>query len=141
MLELAQRERKVTAQRLVEALHVSRATATRRLTALVEKELLQMVGKGRGVHYRPASATPAPVALAATLEPAINALVPRLRTEFSVTALRISPPPAAGVLRLAVRFAAPPDLESFFALEAHLGAMLQCVVDLVPDSPVDAPGA
>lgn len=44
VLELAQREQRLTAQRLVEALHVIRATATRRLTALTEKGYLQMEG-------------------------------------------------------------------------------------------------
>ena len=49
---LAQREHKVTPQRLMEVAHISRATATRRLTGLVDKGYLRAEGKGRGVHYR-----------------------------------------------------------------------------------------
>jgi DNA-binding transcriptional ArsR family regulator len=68
VLALAQREQRLTAQRLVEALHVSRATATRRLAALRETGFLQMEGPGRGVHYRLASAA----ASAAVEAPASN---------------------------------------------------------------------
>jgi tetratricopeptide (TPR) repeat protein len=142
VLALAQREGKITAQRLIESLHVSRATATRRLAALVEKELLQMAGKGRGVHYRPASATPgaAPAAaapsvtaLSVEIERELQELLPALRAQFGVAELRVAQSPAPGVLRLAVRFVTPPNLAGFFALERYLGDVLQRAVDLVPE--------
>lgn len=50
-LDLAQREGKVTPRRLMEVAHLSKATATRRLTALVAAGLLTPVGRGRGTSY------------------------------------------------------------------------------------------
>ena len=50
-LDLAQREGKVTPRRLMEAAHLSKATATRRLTALAAAGLLTPVGHGRGTSY------------------------------------------------------------------------------------------
>jgi len=138
VLELARRQQKLTAQQLVEALHVSRATATRRLAALVEKGLLQMEGKGRGVHYRlvrAASAmnTPAPGVpmRAAAVEDALRELLPALRQEYAVAA--VGALSAANVLRLVVRFQSLPDLARFFALERRLAETLGVAVDLVPE--------
>jgi hypothetical protein len=49
-MELAQRERNITARRLMAVADISRATATRRLSALVEKGLLALHGQGRGAY-------------------------------------------------------------------------------------------
>lgn len=45
------REAPLTTQRLVEALGISRATAQRRLRALVDADVLEAVGAGRGARY------------------------------------------------------------------------------------------
>lgn len=146
VLELAQRERRITAQRLIEALHVSRATATRRLSALVEQGYLRMEGKGRGVHYRLASeALTEPPGLidAATgaeeLAARVRQLAPALREQFGVNAIGVVSAPAhpAGLVRLAVRFETTPDLDDFFALERYLADRLQLPVDLAPESALD----
>jgi tetratricopeptide (TPR) repeat protein len=138
VLELAQREHRLTAQRLVEALHVSRATATRRLTTLAEKGYLHMEGKGRGVHYRLASVAQAKdAAPTATIEAALRALLPSLRQQFDVAAVGLTPAP--GVIRLVVRFQVTPPLEQFFELERHVSAALQTPVDLVPASVLHDP--
>ncbi|HAJ34922.1 MAG TPA: hypothetical protein DCL15_04405 [Chloroflexi bacterium] len=50
-LDLARREGKVTPRRLMEVAHLSKATATRRLTALAAAGLLTQVGRGRGTSY------------------------------------------------------------------------------------------
>ncbi len=53
VLTLARREKTLTPKRLMQATNISRATATRRLTTLVEKGLLEKHGQGRGTIYRP----------------------------------------------------------------------------------------
>lgn len=50
-LEIARAEGKVTPRRLMAVTGVSKATATRRLSGLMDRELLQRRGKGRGTHY------------------------------------------------------------------------------------------
>ncbi len=137
VLALAQREHRLTAQRLVEALHVSRATATRRLTALAEMGYLQMEGKGRGVHYRLMSAALRPdTAPVLDIDARLRALLPALRQQFDVVAVGLTPVP--GVTRLVVRFQVTPTLEQFFDLERHISAALQVAVDLAPESALDA---
>ncbi|MBK8796411.1 MAG: tetratricopeptide repeat protein [Anaerolineales bacterium] len=146
VLELAQREHKITAQRLIEVLHVSRATATRRLSALVEQGYLRMEGKGRGVHYRLASeyaAEPPGLIDAATrieeLEARVRQLAPTLHAQFGARAIGVilSPAPPSGLVRLVARFETTPDLEHFFALEQELGDALRFEIDLVPESALD----
>ncbi len=143
VLDLAQRERTLTAQRLVEVMHVSRATATRRLTALVEKGYLRMAGKGRGVHYQPAPTPTGKPQGDLGAVPAVEELATRLRqTEpalhdrFGVASIGIilSPAPHPSPIRLTVRFHVTPDLEHFFVLEQHLCDLLQLTVDLTPES-------
>lgn len=132
VLELAQRQHRLTTQQVVEALHVSRSTATRRLTTLVDKGYLQMEGKGRGVYYRLASAPARPdVTLALDIDARLRALLPALRQQFDVAAVGVTPAP--GVIRLVVRFQVTPALERFFDLERHVSAALQVAVDLVPE--------
>jgi len=60
IVELVERTGRVTAKALVEALHISRATATRRLRALAENGPLVQHGKGRGTYYITESATANP---------------------------------------------------------------------------------
>jgi tetratricopeptide (TPR) repeat protein len=50
-LELAQRHGRVTTRLLMEQAHISKATATRRLSALARRGLLVRVGKGRATCY------------------------------------------------------------------------------------------
>ncbi|HHW87602.1 MAG TPA: tetratricopeptide repeat protein [Chloroflexi bacterium] len=137
VLALAQREQRLTAQRLVEALHVSRATATRRLTALTEMGYLQMEGKGRGVHYRLASTTvnTAAEAPVTEIDDRLRALFPTLHQQFAVDALGLTS--ATGIVRIVVRFQQPPSLARFFELERYIGMSLQLAVDLVPESALD----
>jgi len=149
VLALAQREKSLTPKRLMSAASISRATATRRLTRLVEKGYLAVHGKGRSAHYMPV-ATPAKPAKVSTIpaspsadvdsavldsvRSALQGCQQELATRFAVSDLgllmpnQLSPP-----WRLVVHFAQTPDLEHFFALKHYLTASLQAEVDVVPD--------
>lgn len=149
-VELVQRTGQVTAKSFMTAANVSKATATRRLTRLVEQGVLQMYGKGRGVYYRLAAAMPLqasappingqiePQAAAssdvAQLRSLLEQAEPQLAGRFGLTALEVrrpsAPPTTHPPLDLWVRFEQLPDLPRFFALEAELGRLLGVRVDL-----------
>jgi tetratricopeptide (TPR) repeat protein len=142
VLALVRRERTLTPKRLMEAASVSRATATRRLTALVEKGYLQIQGKGRAVAYRLAAAPQpshgSPAAGSDTsggqLQSRLAAERANLQSQFAVAALgAATPPPAAGI-RLVVRFKPRPDLDTYFALRQHLSNLLGLEVDIVVEA-------
>jgi predicted HTH transcriptional regulator len=51
VLDLVRRDGRVTARTLMAEAGISKATATRRLTALMQRGLLQRVGRGRATCY------------------------------------------------------------------------------------------
>lgn len=148
ILALAQSQGQVTAKLVVEQLHVSRATATRRLTALAEQGLLCLQGKGRGVYYELAPALPAPHGnLPKTPPPSEQypqLLAQRvwLQQRFGITALAVKPlanPPQ--LLQVIVSYAQLPTLTDYLALKRVLSELLGDIVDLLPDSEVAEPAA
>ncbi len=149
VLALAQREPQITPKLLIETLHMSKATATRRLTELVDQGYLCQAGKGRGTYYTLApvngNGCNLPSTANSTLARSKNdmaALAQCLRqhrsalsSTYALTALGIiQDEAAAGAsnhrLDLAARFATLPDLRSFFALETQLAKLLNLRVDL-----------
>ncbi len=136
-LALATRVGQITPRDLMAAATVSKATATRRLTELVQRGLLRQQGKGRATAYIPVQAGPA------LPDAPPDGLARRLRTHaaelatYGVAALGQLP---ADEGRLLVRFARLPDLPSFFALEQRLCAIMGRRIDLLPaDLPGPAP--
>ncbi|MBW7883808.1 MAG: tetratricopeptide repeat protein, partial [Caldilineaceae bacterium] len=145
VLTLARREQSLTPKRLMRVANISRATATRRLTKLVEMGLLEKHGQGRGTTYRPVGGAPAgPPALdsprPASPEPLgehiQGVLQPReqdLRRRFAIDALGvISHPVTEPRLRVLVRFADWPDLAEYLALKRQLSEFLAMEIDLIP---------
>jgi len=161
VVTLTQREGSMTTQRLMHAASVSRATATRRLTRLVEKGYLDIQGKGRAAHYVPVE-TPAnptdsaiinaPMLLQtdATHAPTVMPKVPplcsmsmcsllqgcrqALLARFAVAGLGVvTAAESPPQAHLVVHFTQTPDLAGYFALKAYLAERLQAQVDVVPD--------
>jgi len=133
IMALAQQHGALTPRLLMEALGISKPTATRRLRELTDAGLLAAHGKGRATCY-------AAVAGATTGEMALNAelatLAAELAGEYGMTALcvvRI----AADAVDLAVHFQQLPDLAAFFRLERRLAAGLGRPVHLKPDTELD----
>ncbi|HXF60829.1 MAG TPA: tetratricopeptide repeat protein [Caldilineaceae bacterium] len=175
ILDLAGQEGRLTPRQLMEALGVSKATATRRLAELAAQGYLYRFGKGRGAYYAPAAGPLAPLPTVPAVKhpsprPASNEardpatgkpdsertgtadrkvagerLGPvhlarfyqqsaRLQSAYGLVALGLvgEPTSPGAIVRLAVRFARPPDLAGFFTLEAELGRLLDFAVDLLP---------
>jgi tetratricopeptide (TPR) repeat protein len=149
ILKLAEQDGQVTPKRLMEILHVSKATATRRLAQLVERQLLQLQGKGRGAYhvlaqtyranrqaFNPAPSLPG--SFAHRLEQIATVLLSEkeaLTHHFAVASLGVVYPvtnTAYGVVAFFVRFVRLPDLLRFFTLENHLSALLKQPVDVKP---------
>jgi tetratricopeptide (TPR) repeat protein len=162
IVELAHQMGRLTARQLIESQGFSKATATRRLADLAAQGYLQRFGEGRGTYYAPVdrvavshtaassamdSATAHslhPVHRQTTVRDASGELARlyqqrgRFQSSFGLSALGLVDDEAgneagAGPLRLAARFADPPALGGFFALEAELGRALGRPVDLVPE--------
>ena len=138
VVALVQAERTLTPKRLMDAAAISRATATRRLTALVERGVLAVEGKGRGTYYYLAEQTPpVPVAtgdepdrasIATTLQPHQAELLQR----YGVTALGLLSQEKSGpLLPFIVCFATMPTLPAYRHLKRHLTQLLQCELDLL----------
>jgi predicted transcriptional regulator len=146
VLQFAQRRGHVTASDLIQQLHLSRATATRRLAGLVEKGHLQAAGKGRGSYYRPLEKTKiAQMAESALDLPRTETSVEALRVQlvrqrqeleqdFALAALGLVLPLETSLpfCRMVVRFRHLPDLSGYFALKERLSRLLQREVDLLP---------
>jgi len=132
VLALVEERGRVTPKLLIERLHISKATATRRLAELVEHGLLVVHGKGRGTCYTLTQ----PAAPMATRTEAHHLQTLRqheqtLRTHFAVAGIGIVDHGSPNVLvDLLVRFTRPPDLTGFFALERYLGQLLGVRIDL-----------
>ena len=149
IIELAQREQQITTRRLMEVTDISRATATRRLTALVERGLLTAHGQGRGAYYtlpQPTSsdalADPIPrpnaAATLATLHDSLRREQAALSAHYAMTRIGIlkaatpSQPPQDAA-KVVVSFHESPDLANFFTLRQHLTSLLHLEIDLLPD--------
>jgi tetratricopeptide (TPR) repeat protein len=158
VLALVRREQTITTRRLMEAASISRATATRRLTGLVEKGWLTAYGQGRGAYYLLADhttnadgdlSTPAETSVTDTMAEKIHLelrkVQPALAAHYAVSSVGLAPSePTSRYAKIVVRFTQPPDLERYFTLKQHLSDTLQVEVDLVPDfspSPMPAQSA
>lgn len=138
VVTLIQAERTLTPKRLMDAANISRATATRRLTALVEKGVLAVEGKGRGTYYYLAEqAPPAPVATGtevdlATLQNTLQRHQAELYQHYGLTALGL-PAQEASILLLPLVacFATMPSLPAYRHLKRHLTELLQRELDLL----------
>jgi Tfp pilus assembly protein PilF len=149
IVELLRREPNITARRLMTVVDVSRATATRRLVALVEKGVLAAHGQGRGAHYTLAAQSPrpqpsAPVpdtdtdtdaddqSVSSHLRAALLEQRVTLASDYGVEGVGLSS--ASGeAARIVVSFIHLPDLAHFFVLRQYLATHLGCEVELLPD--------
>jgi DNA-binding MarR family transcriptional regulator len=145
ILELVAQHGQVTPKLLMAVAHISKGTATRRLTRLTEQGYLVKQGKGRSTHYTRTQPGQTSVAepdsrnashkdnqltqLQATLHPHRE----RLSEQYAIAALGLpDEQPCPKLLRLQVQFTHLPDLPTFFALEGELGRLLGMAVDLQP---------
>lgn len=143
MLSLVKAEGTITPKRLMDAANISRATATRRLAALVEKGLLTVEGKGRGTCYHlaepvDADAATASTATAAILDyAAIRAALQPCQGEFAqhygVTALGVIDQPslATAPRKFVVDFTTLPDLRAYRQLKRQITEHLTEEIDLL----------
>lgn len=143
VLSLVKAEGTITPKRLMDAANVSRATATRRLTALVEKGLLTVEGKGRGTCYylaepMDADAATASMVTVATLDcAAIRAALLPCQGEFAqhygVTALGVIEQAtlATAPRKFVVDFTTLPDLRTYRQLKRQLTEHLAEEIDLL----------
>jgi tetratricopeptide (TPR) repeat protein len=113
-LDLARREGSVTPRRLMEVAHLSKATATRRLTALATAGLLTPVGRGRGISY--------------VIGKRNNTLSAELCARYGIRAAGW----VAGAPILALRFEPLPDLLTFLALRAEVRQEVGEAVEVLP---------
>jgi tetratricopeptide (TPR) repeat protein len=142
VMELVRREHNLTARRLMVAADISRATATRRLTSLVEKGLLTAHGQGRGAYYALAKEMINGVTEASTLpqqstRETLHAILkrelPALVESNAVTNLGILTPYTPHTNpKIVVRFAQSPDLATFFTLKQSLATLLHLEIELLP---------
>lgn len=157
-LALAEEHGRVTARQLMKTVHISKATATRRLAALAQQGLLHRVGQGRGTFYVRGAPNPPPAA-APTAAPAqgVGAATPLADLErvarlldphgvrlqhCGVEALGVlSDPQAGGQPRLVARFSRLPDVLTFLALEQELATWLKADVRLLPEALLSARAA
>jgi len=135
IIDLTQREQKITTRRLMEMADISRATATRRLTALVERGLLNAHGQGRGAYY----ALPAPTSSNestpawTTLHDNLHGEQDTLVTQYAMTGIGLLNATTSQPAKFVVCFDEPPDLATFFRLRQHLASLSHLDVDLLPD--------
>ncbi|HET9224416.1 MAG TPA: tetratricopeptide repeat protein [Roseiflexaceae bacterium] len=139
VLALVARDGWVSPKTLIAELHISKATATRRLADLVRKGQLRPHGKGRATTYLPTSSHPTEPLEAdpsTRLESLLREQASRLSERYALSAVGLVR--ATGVeLRLLARFARAPDLHTFFELERVLGQLLGQRVDLLPAEVAD----
>ena len=153
ILDLVKTHGQVTAKLVIDLLNVSRATATRRLTTLVEAGYLTLQGKGRGVYYElaPIATTEPLVGPTSTGKEVQMAQSDRrndydilraqqrdLQQHFAVTALAIKSPATANVLlQIVVHYVQLPDLAGYLALKRQLNSLLDTPIDLLPDTEIE----
>lgn len=144
ILALVEQQGQITPKTLMEATYISRATATRRLTALVEKGVLIVEGKGRGTFYCLAQSTGRPVARQEEQaqtdveEALVTATLCQHKTDliqcYGLRALSLATPAGSQRVRLIVHFDPVPDLSRYFQIRRHLVQLLQQEVDLIPEA-------
>ncbi|MBC8076744.1 MAG: tetratricopeptide repeat protein [Chloroflexales bacterium] len=142
-LDIARREGQVTPKTLMVAVHISKATATRRLADLVGRGYLMPQGKGRATAYVLANGAmlgehavePAPDASTRTAPIAqlVREHGERLRGHYRVEALGVVDTARSdAALCLVARFTRAPDMLTFVQLEHWLSELAHCRVDLLP---------
>ncbi|NJN14895.1 MAG: tetratricopeptide repeat protein [Oscillochloris sp.] len=144
-LALARRLGRITPRLLMSEAHVSKATATRRLSDLARRGLLESVGKGRATAYIPSAVVhatavgPASFTALPNLDPdlasvleALHFHAPILVESLSGEAIAVAPFSGDGILRLLLRCRRIPELHAFFAVERRLSELLARRVDLLP---------
>ncbi|MBV7334617.1 tetratricopeptide repeat protein [Chloroflexi bacterium TSY] len=159
ILDLAEQQKRITPKTLMDANHVSKATATRRLTALVERGLLEKHGKGRGTYYVRAESNGDFVAeknkqVEVGIAPSRQIEThdsKKIRTQLhqqrewmenqydvKALAMRTKESRQSDTIDLLLRFRELPDLITFFELEQRLCAILKLEVNLKLDNePMD----
>lgn len=147
VVTLLKAEGTITPKRLMDAANISRATATRRLTALVEKGVLAVEGKGRGTcYYLAEQAPPAAVTIPtmnevemASIERALQPYQAAFAERYGVTAVGVIPQATASLLKLIVCFATLPDLRTYRQLKRHITELLEMEIDLILEEEMMAP--
>lgn len=147
VLALARREGSVTPRRLMEAGHVSKATATRRLAALVELGYLVQQGRARATRYVPAAppqteqAAPTPAMSESDLQGILLRNLPWLTNHFGIRAIGWyrAGTPAPVMPTLVARFTHLPNLLAFLELRTLLARRIGTPIDLLPEQAV-SPG-
>ncbi|MFN8494822.1 MAG: tetratricopeptide repeat protein [Caldilineaceae bacterium] len=146
VLQVATHAGHLTPKLLMETLHISKATATRRLAELVERGYLEKRGEGRGTYYTLcdpnrqralSAARQTQAGELAAIQQKLRQQEQHLRQQYGITALGLVMEPAHKTLTGVVRFAVLPDLLRFFALEKELGGFLGIPFDLMPDDATD----
>ncbi len=138
--DLANEVGSVTAKALIDAAHVSKPTATRKLAGLVERGILVKHGQGRGTYYALAAADTGP-AVEESIDTLARTLADKrsvLSKRYDVTALA-SMQSAPGQETLVARFNTLPNLLTFFRLEQELAAICSSPVRLVPEAALSTP--
>jgi len=144
-LEIVQRTGRITPKILMEAINVSKATATRRLAGLVQLGRLRKRGQGRGTYYVAPKRKHADsiseldendaVMDSQILHQRLAQQRRQITARYPVTALGLLPSKHL-VQQMLVRFDKPPSLKNFFELEKELNSVLESHVDLIlEDSP------
>lgn len=144
VLELARREGSVTPRRLMEEGHVSKATATRRLAALVEQGYLIQQGRARTTRYVPAvslqseQAAPSPTINESDLQGLLLRNLPWLTNHFGIRAIGWyrTDALAPALPTLVARFDHLPDLLAFLELRTLLVRRIGVPLDLLPEQAV-----
>jgi len=143
-LEIVQRTGRITPKVLMDAISVSKATATRRLANLVQSGHLEKRGQGRGTYYaspndtdftsinlgHDQSTVEQPDAQHDRLRQILEQQRHTLTERYPVAALGVISQERY-VQQMLVRFDETPDLQIFFELEKELTALLDFHVDLV----------
>lgn len=136
VITIVKSEGSITPKRLMDAATISRATATRRLTALVEKGVLAVDGKGRGTAYYLAEQTPptpmAPALSTETMQCTLLAHRAELAQQYGVTALGLmAQETGVPLLQFVVGFDPLPTVPAYRQLKRRLTQLLQQELDLL----------
>jgi tetratricopeptide (TPR) repeat protein len=162
VLALAQKHGQVTAKALMTAMHISKATATRRLAELAARGVLEKFGDGRGTYYTlPTGDGESAARRRSTLAPGpkpgprqeqaqedleedyarmrrvLHWQSSRLADDFGLAALGLTGERWGGerhaLLPMIARFERQPDLARFFDLEHFLSTLLDAPLHLAPE--------
>ena len=133
ILDLILQNGQITARTLIETLHISKATATRKLANMVEQGKLERHGEGRAVYYTlpqsEAQAYTPTYPAVSHLQHQIETLLPSIRADFQVESLLAMTESTRADIE--ITFKHLPDLPTFFALERKLSLALGFQINLV----------